>query len=123
MIDTGTEISIPRRLESWVTEYEAKVAAIPDAIAAFEAAGTALKSAATIGGVWGEITLNTGNVGTREIELSLRKSAWRHVWQQLGMEKIASAKDKKNFHDAMAGSWTPCAPPVPTFSAAKSTRL
>ena len=102
MIDTGSEISIPRRLESWVTEYEAKVAGITDAITAFDAAGTALKAAATIGGVWGEITLNTGHVGTREMELSLRKSAWRHVWQELGMEKIASAKDKENFRTALA---------------------
>lgn len=47
-------LSIPRRLEAWVAEYEAKVAAIPAAIADFEAACRAIKSAACVGGAWGE---------------------------------------------------------------------
>lgn len=52
-----TRLSIPRRLESWIAEYEAKVAAIP---AAFVDAERAVKSAACVGGTWDEETIDTG---------------------------------------------------------------
>lgn len=95
------ELSIPRRLESWVAEYDAKIAGIPNAVAAFEAAGLALKAAATISGTWGEETLNTGHVYHKTMEASLRRSAWLHVWQSLRMTELASAKDKESFKRAL----------------------
>lgn len=59
-------LSIPRRLEAWIAEYEAKVAAVPEAIAAFEAAANAINAAACIGGTWGEETIDTGRgIGRR----------------------------------------------------------
>jgi hypothetical protein len=33
-----TELSIPRRLDSWIAEYDAKVAGVDAAISAFNAA-------------------------------------------------------------------------------------
>jgi hypothetical protein len=90
------------RLTEVVAEYDAKVAAVPDQIAAFEAAGHALKSAASVGGEWGGETINVGSIYDRTIYLSLRRSAWKHVWTGLGLPRIASAKDKALFEQAMA---------------------
>lgn len=95
-IFTGTELTTGRRKPSEiVAEYEAKRAALADAYAAFRAAGDALKSAATVGGTWGNVTLCTGRVYERQIEDSLLKSAWRHVYQLYGLAEIATAQDKR----------------------------
>lgn len=101
---TGTEVSTGRRRPSEiVAEYETKRAALPDALAAFEAAGDTLKSAATIGGTWGNVTLDTGRgIYPRVLEQSLLQSAWRHVYDLYGLEKIASAETKRRYEQMFA---------------------
>lgn len=98
-IFTGTEISTGRRKPSEiVAEYDAKRAALADALAAFEDAGTALKAAATIGGTWGNVTLDTGRgIYPSVLEKSLLQSAWRHVYDLYGLEQIASAEAKRRY--------------------------
>lgn len=98
-IFTGTEISTGRRRPSEiVAEYDAKRAALPDALAAFDVAGDALKSAATIGGTWGNVTLDTGRgIYPSLLEKSLLQSAWRHVYELYGLEQIASAEAKRRY--------------------------
>ena len=93
-----------RSLPEVVSEYDAKLAAIPEAIAAFEAAGAALKSSATVGGEWGQETIDTNGCGTGQhtLELNLRRSAWLHVWKGLNLPTIASAKDKRLWDQALA---------------------
>lgn len=99
----STEISIPRRLESWISEYEAKVAAIPDAIAAFEAAGNAVKAAACVGGTWGEETIDTGRgIGADTMKRSLCRSAWRHFIKELRLNEFMSATDKRRVDQMLA---------------------
>jgi hypothetical protein len=98
----STDLSIPRRLESWVSEYDAKIEGIAGAILAFDLAGEALKSAACVAGVWGNETINIGHVHPNTMERSLRRSAWLHVWAELKLPEIASAADKKRFEQAMA---------------------
>ncbi len=90
---TGPEDSTGRRRPpEIVPEYDAKRAALPDALAAFEAAGDALKSAATIGGTWGDITLDTGRgIYPSVLGQSLLQSAWRHAYTLYGLEQVASA--------------------------------
>lgn len=95
-------LSIPRRLEAWITEYEAKVAGIPAAIMAFEQAGNTIKAAACIGGTWGEETLDTGHVAARTMETSLLRSAWRHFAKELKLTEIMSAEDKRRFDQMLA---------------------
>lgn len=100
---TATELSIPRRLESWIAEYEAKVAAIPAALAAFEAAENAVKSAACVGGTWGEETIDTGRgITPSTMERSLRRSAWRHFIAELKLNAVMSATDKKRVEHMLA---------------------
>lgn len=93
--------ALQRSLSDVVAEYEHKLAALPDALAAFNAAGDDLKMAATIGGTWGNTTINTGNVWDTTLQDSLLKSAWRHVYDGLNIEAIASAADKRRFQQAM----------------------
>lgn len=97
----STSISLLRSLSDVVAEYEQKLAAVPTTIAEFEAAGNAVKAAATIGGTWGETNLDTGSVYDSRVKESLLKSAWRHVYKGLNIERIASAADKRRFDQAM----------------------
>lgn len=97
-IFTGNELTTGRRKPSEiVAEYEAKREALADAFATFISAGNTLKSAATVGGTWGNVTLCTGRVYESQLADSLLKSAWRHVFQLYGLDKIASAADKRRF--------------------------
>jgi hypothetical protein len=99
--NAAQQLALLRSLPDVVEEYNQKLAGIPQAIAAFEAAGTALKAAATISGTWGETTINTGSVYDSTLKDSLLKSAWRHVYKGLNIDRIASATDKRRFEQAM----------------------
>lgn len=88
-------------LSDVVAEYDHKRAALPAALAAFESAGTDLKMAATIGGTFGNTTIDTGHIWDSTLKDSLLKSAWRHVYDGLNIETIASAADKRRFEQAM----------------------
>ena len=100
---TGTEVSTGRRKPSdLVAEYEAKRDAIPEAIAAYEAAGVAIKAASTVGGTWGRETISTGSVYDRQAHSALLASAWRHTYELYGLEQIASAEDKRRIEQMFA---------------------
>lgn len=97
-----TELARLRSLPDVVAEYDAKDKAIPEALAAFEAAGLALKAAASIGGTYGQETINTGNVYADTLKRNLLRSAWQHVWEGLNLPTIASAMDKRKWDQSMA---------------------
>lgn len=102
-MDGAHDLSIPRRLEAWIAEYDAKVSKIPEALAAFESARTALKSAACINGEWGEelIAVDTGAC-EETMRRSLTRSAWRHFIKQLKLNDIMSADDKRRVEQMLA---------------------
>lgn len=93
--------ALQRSLSDVVAEYEHKRAGISAALAAFNAAGDDLKMAATIGGTWGDERIDTGSIYERTLVDSLLKSAWRHVYDGLNIERIASVSDKQRFKMAM----------------------
>lgn len=97
---SGT-VALQRSLADVVAEYEHKLAAIPGVMKTFSAAGDDLKMAATIGGTYGNTTIDVGNIYDREMQASLLKSAWRHVYDGLNIERIASALDKQHFKQAL----------------------
>lgn len=100
---TGTDLARLRSLPDVVAEFDEKVAAIPSVLAEFDAAGNALKAAACVGGEWGGESIDTGRGNQASmIERSLRRSAWKHVWNGLNLGEIASAKDKKLWEQSMA---------------------
>lgn len=85
-----------------VAEYDKKAAALEGALKAFEAAGNALKMAASIGGTWGNVNIETGRVWESTLDQALLSSAWRHLYQVLQIDRLASAKDKRMFEQSMA---------------------
>lgn len=93
--------TLQRSIPDVVAEYEHKRAAIDAALATFNAAGDALKSAATIGGTWGNTSIDTGHIYERVLTDSLLKSAWRHIYNGLNIERICSATDKRKFEQSM----------------------
>lgn len=93
--------ALQRSLSDVVAEYEHKRVGIGAALAAFNAAGDDLKMAATIGGTWGDERIDTGSIYERTLVDSLLKSAWRHVYDGLNIERIASVSDKQRFKMAM----------------------
>lgn len=93
--------AMQRRLSDVVAEYDEKRAALGSALETFKAAGTALKTAATVGGTWGKVSIDTGSVWDRQLEECLLKSAWAHVYNGLNIKRLASASDKRRFEIAM----------------------
>lgn len=85
-----------RSLAEIVAEYDEKEAAIPEAIAAFSQAETAINVAACIGGAYGgQVFSRSPSLYERDVRLALLRSAWKHVYEGLNIERIASAKDRK----------------------------
>lgn len=95
------QLAVLRSLPDVVAEYEQKLAAVPQALAEYEAAGTKLKAAACISGMWGDTRIETGRVYESCLKDSLLKSAWRHIYDGLNIDSIASAKDKRRFEQDM----------------------
>jgi hypothetical protein len=99
-----------------IEEYDQKRAAVDDEVRAFEAAYTKLEMAACIQGKFvGNVTRYRPHVSPRELKDNLRKSGWRAVYDRLQIDRIASAKDRKQFDMAMQD------PPELTFDNAKAT--
>lgn len=92
-------LALQRSISDVVAEYDHKRAALPAALSSFIKAGGELKDAAAVGGGW--VSLDVGNVNERELEQSLLKSAWRHIYEGLQIERIASATDKRRFQQAL----------------------
>lgn len=88
--------ALQRSLADVVAEYDHKVATLRDAIAVFEKAGQDMSLAAAVGGSYGG-SINTGHVTERELSQRLLCSAWKHVYDGLNIEAIASASDRKRF--------------------------
>lgn len=92
-----------RSLPDVVAEYDKKAAAIPDEIAAFKAATRALEVSSCVGGafggsIWaGECYGSAPEVREKVLQDTLRKSAWKHVYDGLFINDIASAADRKRF--------------------------
>lgn len=93
--------ALQRSLVDVVAEYDLKLAGIGDAVRAFEKAGNDLKMAATVAGVYGDVTIDTGHIYERDLKLCLLKSAWKHVYEGLNIDRVASAEDKRRWKTAL----------------------
>lgn len=91
------EIAMQRRLADVIAEYDAKLAALPQAMTDFEQAGNALKMASTIGGTFGDVTIDTGHNYVDSLKTGLLRSAWKYVYAGLNIERFASADDKRRW--------------------------
>ena len=93
--------ALQRSLSDVVAEYDHKLAALPAALATFNAAGDDLKMASCIGGTFGRERIDVGSVYERTLTDSLLKSAWHHVYDGLNIARLASPNDKRLFEQAM----------------------
>lgn len=93
--------ALQRSLVDVVAEYDAKSAALGDAMRAFEKAGTDLKMAVTVAGVYGDVTIDTGHNYESSLRTCLLRSAWKHIYEGLNVDRIASAEDKRRWKTAL----------------------
>lgn len=99
-----------------IEEYDGKVAAIESEVEACQAAFTKLEMAACVQGKFvSPISRHRPHFSINELKANLRKSGWRAVYDRLQIDRIASAKDRKQFDRAMED------PPELTFDNAKAT--
>lgn len=90
------ELALQRSLSDVVAEYDHKLAGLPDAVAAFTQAGQDLSLAAAVGGSYGG-SVDIGHVSANHLAERLLRSAWKHVYDGLNIQRIASASDRKRF--------------------------
>jgi len=95
-------LALPRRISDSVAEYEQKAAALPAALADFEQRGKDLMTACTVQGTYGRENIQTGSIYDRTLAKNLLVSAWMNIYEGLNIERIASAKDKALFSQALA---------------------
>lgn len=103
MTDQSNIPALQRSLADVVDEYEAKRAAIPQAIEAFGRAVTEIETASCIGGTYAGTIWGRGghpSVHDRTLEDNLRKSAWRFVYNGLNINRVAPAKDRNRFEQS-----------------------
>lgn len=89
-------------LPALVAEYNAKLASIPEELAAFKAAIDSLTFAGCFrGGYVGPIVSSTDAPSQRTMESNLLESAWQHIYKRYRINEIASASDRKQFDLSM----------------------
>lgn len=111
----STALAPQRTVADLIEEYEAKHAAIDQAIASFDDAFTALGMAATVQGHFVEPVGSKSYLYADTLRKNLLISGWRAIYSRLDIAKIASAKDKKLFDQTLAS------PPPLTMETAKAT--
>lgn len=98
--------ALQRSLVDVVAEYDLKLAGIAEAEKAFARAGTELKMACTVGGTFGDVTIDTGSTYTSSLQLCLLRSAWKHVYEGLQLDRIASSRYGEPWSDLPVGSFS-----------------
>lgn len=93
-----------RSLPDIVAEYDEKVDGITDTIRAMSDAITAAEMSAIVGGTYVESIWGRSSPGLydRTLSANLLKSAWRHVYNGLQLDRIAPASDRSQFETAFA---------------------
>ncbi len=99
---THNALALPRRISDAVEEYNEKAERLPATLAEFEKRGKDTLAALSVGGTYGREQLNTGSIYEHNAKRNLLVSAWCNVFDGLNLAKIATAKDKNLFAQALA---------------------
>ena len=102
MSEDNTALAFLPRLSDIVDEYDKKLDNLGNALKTFEQAGNDLKFACTIAGVWGNTNIDIGSNYIENLKMSLKISAWRHVYKGMNIDRIATANDKRRFEHSMS---------------------
>jgi SAM-dependent methyltransferase len=57
--------------------------------------------AVSIGGEFGDVSIDTGRIYERDLRLCLLKSAWKHVYDGLNIDRLSSPADKDQWRRAL----------------------
>lgn len=110
------ELATARPVLALIDEYDEKAAGVEAAIAAYEAACTAIEMAGCVMGTYVEPVLRSKNyLYPESMRKNLLKSGWKAIYNRLNIETIASANDKRLFERTLTD------PPPLTFDNAKAT--
>lgn len=96
-----TDIALTNNVHDVIAEYNHKLEQAGAELDNFEQAAVKLKDAACIRGTWGDVRIDTGYHHKSTIEESLKKSAWKHLYKTMQLERIATAQDKRKFDQSM----------------------
>lgn len=108
-------IALPMTVRDLIAEYEAKDAAIEQAIADYDAAFERLGMAATVQGTFVEPVGSKSYLYANSLRKNLLQSGWKALYNRLQVDRLASAKDKQLFDRTIAD------PPPLTFENARAT--
>jgi len=98
---TGQALALPRRISDAVIEYNAKEQGLTEALGLFEQRGHDLMTACTVQGTHGRERVDVGSNHDTTLAKNLLVSAWVNVYEGLNIERVASAKDKQLFTQAL----------------------
>ena len=114
-MNAQTQIALPTTVADLIEEYDAKVAGLDAAIAAFGQACTAMDLMTTVQGNYVERVFERPTIYPESVRKNLLKSGWHAVYRRLEIDSVATADDKKRFDQALAD------PPPLTMDNAKAT--
>lgn len=95
--------ALPRNLGSVIEEYESKFEQTEKHIAGYKSAIEAMELNCCVSGTYVEnVVKSSFPPSAIEVKRNLLKSAWKHVYNVLNLNEIASISDKKSFEMALA---------------------
>lgn len=95
------EIAKTADLHGLIEEYNRKIADIPVVIESFRNALQALKYASTTQGTYGELRISSEFPNEHEMTLSLRRSAWRTVYEKFNFKNLMTTEERKRFENSI----------------------
>lgn len=102
MTDQSNMPALQRSLREIVEEYDRKRAEIPALCAEYEAFHRRVDAASTIGATYvGRVYNYHPTIYQSTVEANLLKSAWKHAYNGLNINRIAPAEDRKRFEMAL----------------------
>lgn len=107
--------ALQRTVVDLIDEYEGKAANLASEIAALDAAHERLIMAASVQGAWVDTVVSKPSLHEGSLQKKLLGSGWKAIYDRLQIDRVASAKDKKLFQQAIAD------PPPLTFDSVKAT--
>jgi len=112
----STALATPRTVLDLIDEYDTKAAAVDQAIADYESATNAVKSAGCVMGTYvGNVIQGHASVYASTMRKNLLQSGWKAIYNRLNIDMIASANDKRLFERTLAD------PPPLTVDIVRST--
>lgn len=96
-----TDLVINDKLERVLALYEHQRNTLQASLNEFENACKNIHNTSTIMGTYSGVRLDTGRVHIKDMENSLLKSAWRYLYNELKIDRIAPASDKALFEREM----------------------